>query len=93
MTTIEERKKMLLAMEYICRQINDEEICMHWLIMGVPDGDVEYGNFDMSQIDDNDNMLEDKNFEELMRCFLQCIQMSIKDGGLFCGGVVAEVDE
>ena len=37
----EERAKMVLAMEYICRQINDEVAFNGWLMCGVPDGDIQ----------------------------------------------------
>ena len=38
-----ERKKMVLAMEFIVRQINDEEVFANWLALGIADGDLEYG--------------------------------------------------
>ena len=41
-----QRKKMVLAMEYICRQINDEDVFMPWLMCGVADGDLKYGEWD-----------------------------------------------
>ena len=44
MKTKEERVKMVKAMEFICRQINDEDVFMGWLMNGVADGDIEYGD-------------------------------------------------
>lgn len=86
-----ERRKMILAMEYICRNINDEDVFMHWLTVGVPDGDVPYGSFDTAIIDEDDCMMQDDGFRDLMKCFLECMQLAAKDGGLYCGDVVAEV--
>lgn len=37
---------MVKAMEYIARQINDEEVLMPWLQLGVADGDIYYGDLD-----------------------------------------------
>lgn len=85
-----ERKKMILAMEYICRQINDEDVLEGWLMNGVPDGDIEYGNFDVSQIYDGDTMLLDYNFRELMQCFLRRMSGARESGGLYCDGVCTE---
>lgn len=85
-----ERKKMIVAMEYIARQINDEDVLEGWLMCGVPDGDIEYGNFDTDQIYDEDCMLEDDNFRDLMDCFLRRMSGAIKSGGLYCGGIVTK---
>ena len=41
-----ERVKMVKAMEYIARQLNDESIFMGWLSIGVADGDIPYGDLD-----------------------------------------------
>ena len=89
-TQKDERKKMIVAMEYIARQINDEDVFEGWLMCGVPDGDIEYGNFDVSQVYDEDCMLEDDNFRDLMDCFLRRMSGAIKSGGLYCGGIVTK---
>ena len=39
---MEERIKMIKAMEYIARQINDEDVLGRWLVCGVADGDIDY---------------------------------------------------
>ena len=57
------RRKMILSMEYIARQINNEDFLMFWLSLGVPDGDIEYGNFDLSQVDDY--LIEDDTFKDI----------------------------
>ena len=35
-----ERAKLVKAMEYICRNVNNEEVFEEWLILGVGDGDI-----------------------------------------------------
>ena len=85
-----ERKKMLLAMEFIARQVNDEDVMESWLRCGVPDGDIQYGNFDVSQIYDEDTMLEDDDFKDIMTVFLRMMKNAWKSGGLYCGGVVSD---
>lgn len=83
---IQERAKMVNAMEFICRQINDEEVFEDWLINGVADGDIEYGNL-TSEVDEY--YLEDENFAFLMACFLRRMTAAKKSGGLYCDGVVS----
>lgn len=46
-----ERKKMVACMEYICRQINDEDVLYGWLMNGVADGDIDYGDLNPDNID------------------------------------------
>lgn len=85
-----ERIKMVKAMEFICRQINDEEVFMPWLEVGVADGDIEYG--DLSETDKDgtvDWYLGEVQFSELMACFLRRMAGARKSGGLYCDGVVS----
>jgi hypothetical protein len=89
---VAERIKMIKAMEYIARQINDEEVFIGWLYAGVADGDIEYGDLDFS-VEDVDNLytyIEDQAFSELMGCFLRRMRAASKSGGLCCAGVVSE---
>ena len=87
----EERIKMVKAMEYICRQINDEEVFEPWLMLGVADDDIPYG--DLSPVN-NDGALEyyiwDKHFAELMGCFLRRMSAARRSGGLYCDGILSE---
>ena len=86
-----DRKKMILAMEYICRQINDETVLEGWLMCGVPDGEIPYGSFDLDIISDDDSMVNDKdNFRDIMDCFLRRMEGAKKSGGLWCGDVVTK---
>ena len=86
-----ERIKMVKAMEFIARQINDEEVFYTWLMGGVADGDIEYG--DLSEEDPNEVCswyISDSSFAELMQCFLRHMTYAKKSGGLYCDGVVSK---
>lgn len=85
-----ERIKMVKAMEFICRNINDEEVFEGWLMDGVADGDIEYGTLHVSASDAEDlaYYLEDEHFADLMHSFLWCMKEAWKSGGLCCDSVV-----
>lgn len=89
-----ERMKMVKAMEFIARQVNNEELFNVWLMDGVPDGDIEYGDLDVKDIEgyycggigwEQDEA--DKHFSELMDTFMWVMKEAWKDGGLYCGEV------
>lgn len=89
-----ERMKMVKAMEFIARQVNNEEIFEAWLTDGIPDGDIEYGDFDVKDVDDYycggswwNEAEADKHFGELMDTFMWVMKEAWKDGGLYCGEV------
>ena len=88
---IPERIKMVKAMEFIARQINDELVFDHWLTGGVADGDIEYGDLTVNADDAEllDYYLEDENFKDLMQLFLRLMASAKKNGGLYADGVVA----
>lgn len=83
-----ERAKMVCAMEFIARQINDEDVFWSWLQNGVADEDVPYGSFDVAKVDEY--YLEDKAFKDLMTDFLIVMKNAFKSGGLYCGGIVSD---
>lgn len=86
MEKVNERKLMVCAMEFIARQINDEDVFEGWLLNGVADGDIPYG--EMSCLNENlDWYIEDEDFSDLMRCFLRRMSSAYKNGGLYCGKV------
>lgn len=86
---MEQRAKMILAMEYIARQVNDEDAFVDlWLQLGVADGDIKYGSFDISEVDEY--YLEDDNFKYIMTLFLKLMNSAWNDGGLYCGGIVSK---
>lgn len=87
-----ERIKMVKAMEFICRNINDEEAFEGWLVNGVADGDIEYGTLDV-QPDDAEDLecyIEDEHFADLTDTFLWCMREARKSGGLYCDNVVSK---
>ena len=83
-----ERQKMVLAMEYIARQINDEEVFMGWLSSGVDDGEIRYGEINPEAVEDY--YIEDDNFRDLMDCFLRRMKGAAKSGGLYCDDIVTK---
>lgn len=87
---IPERTKMVKAMEFIARQINDEEVFEGWLMNGVADGDIEYGNLTVDEDDDLSCYLDDDSFADLMACFLRRMTAAHKSGGLYCDKVVSK---
>ena len=83
-----ERAKMILAMEFIARQINDEDVFDRWLMCGVADGDISYGSMDIADVDED--YLDDNTFEDVMSCFLRCMRGAYNSGGLYCDDVVCK---
>lgn len=83
------RIKMVKAMEFIARQINDEDIFMGWLYDGVADGDISYGDLDVEIDDDADYYTDDKSFADLMDTFTRLMAKTNKSGGLYCDGIVS----
>lgn len=86
------RIKMVKAMEYIARQMNDEDVfCDVWLRFGVSDGDIKYG--DLSDTDEEYNdaefYTEDNRFSELMKLFLNVMHIAKGSGGLYCDGILS----
>lgn len=87
---VQDRVKMVKAMEYIARQINDEDVFWGWLMEGVADGDIYYG--DLTPDDDGtlEYYIKDDNFADLMDTFLWCMRRAYKSGGLYCDGIVSK---
>jgi hypothetical protein len=82
------RAKMILAMEFIARQINDEDVFEGWLMNGVADGDIDYGSFNVDEVDDY--YLEDDTFRDLMDCFLRRMSAAKDSGGLYCDQIATK---
>lgn len=89
-----ERIKLVKAMEYVVRNLNSEEYLEPWLIEGVADGDIEYGDLSIKDEDFDDYgtayWIKDKEFSELMRLFLAIMAKAKRDGGLYCDGIVSK---
>ena len=83
-----ERAKMVLAMEFIARQINDENVFDGWLMCGVADGDIVYGETNPERVDED--YLTDDTFNDLMSCFLRRMKGAYESGGLYCDGIVCK---
>lgn len=78
--TIENRKKMVLAMELLARSVSDEELIDAWLRNGVADGDIERFSLDVDEVDDC--YIDDKSLNQLINCFLAMMIVAKNDGGL-----------
>lgn len=76
-----ERIKTVRAMDRMTRCINDEEIFMTWLSLGVADGDCNGTDEDLEcYVEDDDD------FKELLALFSRLMVRASKDG-LYCDGV------
>ena len=86
-----ERMKMVKAMEFIVRNCNNEENIEEWLVCGVADGDIEYGDLDVTSEDEDmlDYYIDNESFRDLMELFLGIMSDARKHGGLYCNGVVS----
>ena len=86
-----ERIKMLKAMEFIARNVNDESVFETWLTDGMPDGTIEYGDLTVTD-SDYDNFeydIQDDVFDVYMAEFLLLMRKAYKSGGLHCDGVLS----
>lgn len=87
LTKKQERVKMVKAMEYIARQINDEDVFMGWLMAGVADGDIEYGDLSDDPGEAEYYAEDSDTFRDLIDCFMRRMVRAYNSGGLYCGGV------
>lgn len=91
----EERIKAVKAMEFLVRQVDNEDVFMEWLGIGVADGDIPYGETELNADTDYelDYYIEDSNFASLMWLFLQLMTDANEDGGLYCDGIESYLEE
>ena len=82
-----ERLKMVSAMEFIARQINDEDVFERWLVNAVADGDIEYG-----EMCNDEWYIEDNCFADIMDTFLMVMYNAHNSGGLYCDGIVSRAN-
>ena len=94
---VQERRTMVCAMEFIARNLNDEDDLFNWLLGGVADGDFDYEamvtDFNSAVEFCDDYYTEDENFSELMGLFLRCMRRAARPewgGGLYCDGIVSK---
>lgn len=88
-----ERIKCVKAMEFLARQLNDEDLLINsWLTDGVADGDIEYGDLNITAKDFEslECYLDDESFGELMCTFLRVMATAVEEGGLYCDRVASE---
>lgn len=87
---MKERTKLIEAMEYVARQINDETVFDKWLVCGVEDGCIEYGDFDWGNPEAQWYADDDETFADIMDTFLKVMHDAYKSGGLYCNGIVSK---
>ena len=89
---IAERIKMIKAMEFIARQINDEAVFEPWLAIGIADGDIKLGDLSIreSDVEDLESYIEDEDFADIMDTFLGLMNGAARSGGLCCDGIVSK---
>lgn len=89
-----ERIKLVKAMEYIVRCVNAEDISNLWLMYGVADGAIDYGDLTVAENPEDDEGFwyaeEDETLSEIMGWFLTVMAAAYEDGGLYCDGVVSK---
>lgn len=90
-----DRIKMVKAMEFVARQVNDEGVFESWLIGGVADGDIKYGDLEVRDEDREDLAvyIEDESFADLMHTFLYVMKNASRSGGLCCDRVVDKEEQ
>jgi len=90
------RIKMVKAMEYIARYVNNEEIFYDlWLESdGVSDGDVARGDLAVNEedLEQLNYYTESENFAALMGSFLSLMKEAYEDGGIWCDGILSVSD-
>ena len=91
---LRERMMVVKAMEFMARQVNDETVFNIWLMGGVADGDIEYGDITINDEVETDPAYDyasdPDTFSSLMGCFLRTMRAAYKSGGLWCGGIVSD---
>ena len=86
----EERVKVVRAMDTIARCINDEEVFVPWLSVGVADGDCADDVPDSYILE---YYCDSGTFRELLECFMRRMRGALKSGGLYCDGVVTRMEK
>ena len=79
------RVRMIRAMDFVARHLNDEDIFFGWLLNGVADED--YLNSDEYL---EHTYCDDKTFAEIMDCFVRVMKRAYSSGGLYCDGIVTK---
>ena len=87
-----ERIKMVKAMEYNTRQNKNKDILELWLVDGVADGDIDYGDLTVEDDGGIEYYTEDEHFADLMGSFLWCMREAYKSGGLYCDNVSSKAE-
>ena len=80
------RKKTVLAMELLVRQVNNENLLEPWWMCGVPDGEIQ--KFEENEVDET--LIKKENYAELMGLFLKIMSKANKNGGLYSDNILSK---
>ena len=89
---INERIKMLKAMDTVVRNMNDENAIADWLVIGLPDGAATDDEFDSTA-----EYVDDETFADIMDSFVYimatyCNEEKVeREATLYCDGVRSKV--
>lgn len=81
-----DRVQLVRAMETLARAVNDENVFMRWLTIGVADGDIKQDTED----EELEFYTQDEVFSELMDTFLDLMSDARKKGGLYCDNMLSK---
>lgn len=87
------RIKMVKAMEFIARQLNDEYIYESWAVFGVGEDEIEYADLSCDEEAESEDFkyyIKDKEFSDLMELFVHLMARAKKSGGLYCDGICSD---
>ena len=84
---IEDRRKMILCMEFIMRNLNDEELFYRWILAGIPDDEFKFGEFNPEVVDDY--YIDPENFKDFVRIFLDILKSTEEGNAIYCGAVLS----
>ena len=87
MTVKSKRMDMVRAMEYIARQVSNDEVLDLWVNLGVVGNDIPYSVLTDGSEEWLEKYITDEGLSNLMRVFLRVMAMAYAEDGLWCAGV------
>ena len=72
--------QQIKCMDFLIRSLNDEELTMEWLTLGVPDGDIN----DETTIEEIQEMYDEDDYEDWQKLFCNLISIAYKEESYLC---------